>query len=242
VSLERLPDSLPGGRALAARGSKGGAIVGVDEAGRGPWAGPVVAAAVAVSSKSFPKGLRGVTDSKRLSEAQRELVYEQLVACKQLSWSVSVVSRARIDRTNILLAAHEAMAAAVRGVQCRRVARSASQGGGLEVRSPSAVLVDGNLLPSQLLDLPCQAVVGGDRKCFEIAAASILAKVTRDRMMGKMDRRFPQYGFGAHKGYGTAAHQAALRQHGTCSEHRRSFEPMKGFLETGRWTARADRG
>eukprot|EP00933_Yihiella_yeosuensis_P062579 TRINITY_DN65574_c0_g1_i1.p1 TRINITY_DN65574_c0_g1~~TRINITY_DN65574_c0_g1_i1.p1 ORF type:complete len:291 (-),score=54.97 TRINITY_DN65574_c0_g1_i1:162-1034(-) len=226
-AYERLPASLS-----RARGR--GSVIGVDEAGRGPWAGPVVAAAVSVAQGA--RGLeKGITDSKKLNEAQRELVYELLVNSPHVSWSVSIVNRSRIDKINILEAAHEAMTYAVHGVQGKRKRQAC---GGKAIAKPASVLVDGNLLPKKLADLPCKPVVGGDRKNFEIAAASVLAKVTRDRLMAKMCSKFPQYGFGAHKGYGTASHQAALKRYGPCAEHRRSFEPVKTFLETGRWQGR----
>eukprot|EP00930_Biecheleria_cincta_P034472 TRINITY_DN23826_c0_g1_i1.p1 TRINITY_DN23826_c0_g1~~TRINITY_DN23826_c0_g1_i1.p1 ORF type:complete len:281 (+),score=51.18 TRINITY_DN23826_c0_g1_i1:78-920(+) len=242
---QRLPASLPCGlsackKALRKLGWARGPVVGVDEAGRGPWAGPVVAAALALApgpaSAKLARSLAGVTDSKKLTEQQRELVFDQLVNCPEVSWSVSVVSRACIDRSNILSAAHQAMASAVLDLQAKR--RSATRHGGRRLGKPGAVLVDGNLVPKGLANLPCHAVVGGDRTCFEIAGASVLAKVTRDRLMARLDRRFPEYGFSLHKGYGTAAHQAALARHGPCPEHRRTFEPLKGFLETGRWKRR----
>mmetsp|Transcript_59672 Transcript_59672/g.106068 ORF Transcript_59672/g.106068 Transcript_59672/m.106068 type:complete len:269 (+) Transcript_59672:33-839(+) len=235
----KLPPSLPSGR-TALGGSLRGPVVGVDEAGRGPWAGPVVAAAVSVAETKILAKLLGVTDSKKLNEEQRENVFKQLTGCPKISWSVAVVSRARIDRLNILEAAHEAMASAVRGLRSGTSGSSKSRGGKVVPR-PGTVLVDGNLIPKKLSDESCKAVIGGDRTCFEIAAASVLAKVTRDRLMGKLHRRFPAYGFASHKGYGTAAHQAALSRHGPCAEHRRSFEPIKGFLETGRWKKRGSK-
>eukprot|EP00931_Biecheleriopsis_adriatica_P057125 TRINITY_DN33883_c0_g2_i1.p1 TRINITY_DN33883_c0_g2~~TRINITY_DN33883_c0_g2_i1.p1 ORF type:complete len:282 (-),score=56.57 TRINITY_DN33883_c0_g2_i1:58-867(-) len=233
AAKKQLPKSLPPGRRFCGRNGVG-PVIGVDEAGRGPWAGPVVAAAVAAGPKATD--IRGVTDSKKLNEGQREAVYEQLVSSPHISWSVAIVSRARIDKKNILEAAHEAMALAVRGVQ--RPSASKGKAGGKAVPRPGKVLVDGNLVPKLLADMPCQPLVGGDRRCFEVAAASVLAKVTRDRLMEKLHRRFPAYGFAAHKGYGTAAHQAALSAHGPCAEHRRTFEPVKGFLETGSWPRR----
>ncbi|CAJ1384736.1 unnamed protein product [Effrenium voratum] len=156
-----------------------------------------------------------------------------------MGWAVSVVGVAGIDKNNILEAAHKAMAGAVRNL--RRDLRKQKED------PVGPVVVDGNLVPKRLgteqrrLQLPCRALVGGDRLCFEIAAASVLAKVTRDRLMVRMDRAYPSYGFAAHKGYGTAAHQAALKRLGPCAEHRKSFEPVKTFLASGKWQSRAKR-
>lgn len=220
--LPKLPRSLPR-RVLRLRGRP---VFGVDEAGRGPWAGPFVAAAVAVSRGA--SGLEwGITDSKLLGEPQRERVYKLLTSSPHVSWNVGVVGHRRIDKINILEAAHEAMASAVQGLQKKTA-----------IGEPGRVLVDGNMVPSQLADLPCEAVVHGDRERFLIAAASIIAKVTRDRLMVRLDRRQPGYGFGSHKGYGTVDHQRALERHGPSPVHRRTFEPIKGFLETGCWAAR----
>jgi len=197
--------------------------VGVDEAGRGPWAGPVVAAAVAVGPGAR-RLRRGVTDSKQLSAQQREQVYEMLTCNPAVRWSVATASHKRIDRANILRATLQAMARAVRRLDC----------------GVAKVLIDGNHVPAQLsADHPCEAVVGGDRRRFVIAAASIIAKVTRDRLMTKLDKKYPQYGFAVHKGYGTALHRRALVRHGVSKVHRCSFEPIKGFLKHGKWGKRA---
>merc|ERR1712008_165596 len=152
----------------------------------------------------------------------REQVYELLTKNAGVYWTVSVIGRARIDKVNILNAAMDAMGIAVRSLGC----------------SFRKVQVDGNHVPKQLSCFECEPVVGGDRKRFAIAAASIIAKVTRDRIMAKLDRKFPQYGFAAHKGYGTAAHQKALAKHGISKCHRRSFEPIKSYLKTGSWKLR----
>lgn len=220
ASTKKLPKSLARPRgSLTLRGRP---VIGVDEAGRGPWAGPVVAAAVmlAPGSGAFQEG---VTDSKKLTEAQREAVFEQLVSNDSVRYKICIRDHRRIDQVNILEATYEAMTECVESFT--------------DV-DPAKVLIDGNLVPKPLRDWPCEAVVKGDSKQFLIAAASILAKVTRDRIMLEIDRQHPQYGFNAHKGYGTAAHMTALVKHGPSKVHRLSFEPIKGFLETGKWKKR----
>jgi ribonuclease HII len=188
---------------------------GIDEAGRGPWAGPVVAAAVVLDVAHIPSGLN---DSKKLTEARREALFDPIIAVARVG--VGVVDAARIDDTNILAATLEAMALAVAQLS----------------PSPTLALVDGNRLPK--LFIPVRMIVGGDAKCFSIAAASIIAKVTRDRMMREMDRRFPDYGFAAHKGYGTAAHHAALQRLGPCPIHRMSFAPIAKLTISGQFDSR----
>jgi len=194
-------------REIRARGAR--RIAGVDEAGRGPLAGPVVAAAVI-----FPAGYSHpeINDSKRLSADRRERLYPVITAAA-LAWAVAEVSEAEIDRLNILQATLLAMHRAV---------------GGLRLR-PHKVLVDGNRLP--VLAMPAEAIVKGDARVKAIAAASILAKVQRDRLCLVLHEQNPQYGFDGHKGYPTAAHLAALREHGACPEHRRSFAPVRAVLE-----------
>uniref|UniRef100_A0A7S4RFM7 Ribonuclease n=1 Tax=Alexandrium monilatum TaxID=311494 RepID=A0A7S4RFM7_9DINO len=214
--LRPLPPSLPLGP-VRPRGRGGALVIGADEAGRGPWAGPVVAAAVALGP--VVRGLeRGVTDSKRLAEAQRERVYEALTGNPGVHWSVALVGPARIDKVNILRASMEAMARAVRRIPGR----------------VHKVFIDGPHVPGELAEHSCEAVIGGDRKNFAIAAASIIAKVTRDRLMMKLDRKHPQYGFKSHKGYGTAVHHKAIKRHGVLREHRRSYEPVRRLLSQGR--------
>ncbi len=180
-------------------------VAGVDEAGRGPLAGPVVTAAVIFDGRHFPKGL---DDSKRLSASERARLYDEIIARGTVS--VAVASRARIDRMNILRASLWAMSRAVAGLS----------------RAPDHVLVDGNMLPP---DLACtaEALIGGDGLSVSIAAASIVAKVTRDRLMANVGRAFPDYGFEDHKGYSTPGHFAALRTHGPCPQHRQSFAPVR---------------
>jgi ribonuclease HII len=179
-------------------------VAGVDEAGRGPLAGPVVAAAVIFETRRYPEG---INDSKQLTQLQRERLYDQILA--KAIVSVAVASRARIDRMNILRASLWAMSRAIRGLE----------------RAPDHVFVDGNMLPPNVA-CRCEAIVDGDALSISIAAASIVAKVTRDRLMAEVGKAFPDYGFGNHMGYSTPEHFAALRQHGPCPHHRRSFAPV----------------
>ena len=180
-------------------------IAGVDEAGRGPLAGPVAAAAVIL-----PRGFAcpGLDDSKKLSAAKREALYAILTGEPGVEWAVAIASREEIDRLNILRATHLAMRRAVEAL----------------VPPPEHCLIDG--LPVRDFPLPYDAIVKGDGRSLSIAAASILAKVTRDRLMREIDREFPQFGFAQHQGYGTKGHLEALRIHGPCRHHRRSFQPV----------------
>ncbi len=189
-------------RGAAARFSH---IVGIDEAGRGPLAGPVSAAAVIL-----PKGYRHdlLDDSKKLSEKKRELIYEDLIADNRILWAHSFVEPEEIDCINILKATHAAMA------------RAAAQ---LNV-DPIYCLIDG--LPVPNFPFASEGIVKGDGKSLSIAAASIIAKVTRDRKMLEYAEEFPEYGFERHKGYGTKFHLEALNQHGPTKIHRRSFAPV----------------
>ena len=181
-----------------------GLVAGVDEAGRGPLAGPVVAAAVILDDL---KPIAGLADSKTLSPRQRERLSAEIHA-RALCFSVAQASVEEIDRLNILQATLLAMRRAVMGLRLK----------------PHKVLVDGNRLPT--LDIVAEAVVQGDRKVPAISAASILAKVARDRWCLEIDAEYPAYGFAAHKGYGTAQHLLALQTHGATPWHRRSFSPV----------------
>lgn len=180
-------------------------IAGIDEAGRGPLAGPVAAAAVILPEEFICAGL---DDSKKVSARRRELLYEELTANPDVIWSVATASREEIDHLNILRATHLAM---------RRAA------GGLS-SAPDHCLIDG--LPVRDFPIPHDGIIKGDGLSLSIAAASIIAKVTRDRIMLEIDRDFPQFGFSKHQGYGTKAHLEALRIHGPCCHHRRSFQPV----------------
>ncbi|WP_394271829.1 ribonuclease HII [Butyricicoccus sp.] len=177
------------------------AVCGIDEAGRGPLAGPVVAAAVIL-----PEGieLSGVNDSKKITEKKRELLFD-FVKENALAWGIGEASETEIDEINILQATFLAMHRAVDALQV----------------PADFALVDGNRISG--LDIPSECVIGGDGKVLSIAAASILAKVTRDRYMREMAEQYPQYGFEKHKGYGTKAHYAAIEQYGICPLHRKTF-------------------
>jgi ribonuclease HII len=180
---------------------------GIDEAGRGPLAGPVVAAAVILMPGKVPAG---IDDSKKLTPGTREQLYEDIV---QAGWfAVGIADVARIDSLNILHATLWAMQEAVRALS----------------PAPKLALIDGNRLPA--LECAADAIINGDAICVSIAAASIIAKVTRDRLMCSLAREFPAYGFEQHKGYATAQHLAALRRHGPSPHHRRSFAPVAAAL------------
>ena len=185
-----------------------GLMAGVDEAGRGPLMGPVVAAAVILDELNPIKGL---ADSKKLTPLKREKLYDEIRA-KALCFSVAQASVEEIDMLNILQATMLAMKRAVEGLRLK----------------PHKVLVDGNRLP--VLTMLSEAIVKGDGLVPAISAASILAKVHRDRWCAEIDLQYPQYGFAGHKGYGTAAHLAALIEHGACPQHRRSFAPVAEVL------------
>ena len=178
-------------------------VCGIDEAGRGPWAGPVSAAAVILDPQNIPSGLN---DSKKLNEATREALYPQILASSDVG--IGLVSAQEIDEINILQATYLAMQRAIANLKTK----------------PTLALIDGNRAPK--LFCLSQTIIGGDAKSLSIAAASIIAKVTRDRMMREHDKTFPVYGFAKHKGYGTTAHMAALTKYGPCTEHRRSFKPI----------------
>jgi ribonuclease HII len=184
-------------------------LCGVDEAGRGPLAGPVTAAAVMLDPEQPIAGLR---DSKKLSAAARERLADE-IRLRAAAWCVAEASVAEIDQLNILQATMLAMQRAVAGL----------------ARAPDDVWVDGNRCPDWAWR--SQAVVKGDDKVAAIAAASILAKTTRDQFMRKLHDDYPAYGFAQHMGYGTAAHLAALQAHGACPQHRRSFAPVKLVLD-----------
>jgi ribonuclease HII len=185
-----------------------GLVAGVDEAGRGPLAGPVVAAAVILDER---KTRLGLADSKVLTARRREQLFDEIRG-KALCCSVAQASVEEIDALNILQATMLAMRRAVEGLRLK----------------PSLVLVDGNRLPP--LRMRAEAIVKGDSKVAAISAASILAKVTRDRWCLELDVQYPQYGFAAHKGYGTAEHLLALQNHGVCPQHRKTFGPVAKLL------------
>ena len=200
-------------------GERGGIVCGIDEAGRGPWAGPVVAGAVIVLDlRRLPRRLRrNLDDSKKCTPERRDELFADLLAARDaghLCFAAAAASAREIDRVNILQATYRAM--------CRALAR-------LPV-APSHAIVDGNGLPP---DLPCpaSAVVGGDGLSLSIAAASIVAKVARDRLMVRLDAAVPGYGFARNVGYGTPEHRAALTRLGVSRHHRRSYTPIRLLLE-----------
>jgi len=188
-------------------GQYDGYVAGVDEAGRGPLAGPVVTAAVILDRENIPAGLN---DSKKLSEKKRELLFDHINACAMVG--VGIAEPEEIDRINILAATMIAMQRAVQDIPAR----------------PQAVLIDGNRAPA--FDIPSQTIIKGDAKSLSIAAASIIAKVTRDRLMVLADGRYPGFGFAGHKGYPAPMHRARLLEVAPCPIHRRSYAPVKAAL------------
>ncbi|MGO1118913.1 ribonuclease HII [Rhodovibrionaceae bacterium A322] len=199
---------------------RGAIIIGVDEAGRGPWAGPVVAGAVWMNPAGLPQDLlAALDDSKKLSEKKRAMLHDRLLeiscapegkSCLQLG--IGLASAEEIDEINILQATFLAMTRAVEKIESKI----------------DAALIDGNKSPK--LPFPCHPLIKGDGKSFSIAAASILAKTHRDRLMERLATRYPGYGWESNKGYGTRAHQAGLKELGTTPEHRRSFRPIRETL------------
>ena len=187
--------------------NSGGLIAGIDEAGRGPWAGPVIAAAVILDPREIPPGL---DDSKKLPAHRREDLYARLLACAQIG--VGQASVEEIDDLNILNASLLAMTRAVAALPV----------------APSLALADGNRAPG--LSCPVETMIGGDARSLSIAAASIIAKVTRDAIMNDLDAEFPGYGWKTNQGYGTRAHQAGLLRLGITPHHRRSFKPIHKML------------
>ena len=184
-------------------------VAGVDEGGRGPLVGSVVAAAVILDPNN---PIEGLNDSKKLSEKKREMLFVEIQE-KAVAWAIAEASHAEIDQLNILQASLLAMRRAVEALHIQ----------------PQHVLVDGNKIP-QGLSMSCEAIVGGDALHAEISAASILAKVTRDRQMVVLDQQHPQFGFAQHKGYPTKMHFAAIAEHGVIDQHRRSYAPIKQAL------------
>ena len=184
-------------------------VAGVDVGGRGPLVGTVVAAAVILDPNN---PIEGLNDSKKLSEKKREMLFVEIQE-KAVAWAIAEASHAEIDQLNILQASLLAMRRAVEALNIQ----------------PQHVLVDGNKIP-QGLSMSCEAIVGGDALHAEISAASILAKVTRDRQMVVLDQQYPQFGFAQHKGYPTKMHFAAIAEHGVIDQHRRSYAPIKQAL------------
>ncbi len=198
---------------LSLEDTHGGIVAGVDEAGRGPWAGPVVAAAAILNPAQLPAG---INDSKKLSAGKREALFGKILSCARTG--VGIASVEEIDALNILGATMLAMRRALLALPVM----------------PDIALIDGNRAP----DMPCrvETVIGGDARSLSIAAASIIAKVTRDRMMAELAREFPHYGWEKNAGYGTAIHQKGLALHGITAHHRKSFAPIRVLLEDERTT------
>lgn len=186
-------------------------IAGVDEAGRGPLAGPVAIGACILPKDCF---LEKLNDSKKLSEKQRDLLYEKITACA-IAWKVVFVSEEEIDTKNIYQATVDGMYQAIEGLSVH----------------PDGVLIDA--VPLNQLNVPNESLIKGDAKSASIAAASILAKVSRDRLMMQYDKEYPMYGFAKHKGYGTAEHVDAIQKYGACPIHRKTFEPIASLVREG---------
>jgi ribonuclease HII len=199
-----------------------GAVIGVDEAGRGPWAGPVTSTAFWINPEQKDKLPKSLTDSKKLSEVKREQIRQELCApVHRHLWAVKHSSVAEIDRLGILQATFLAMANSVSALSDLLLQKHK-----LKV---SMVLVDGKLLPP--LDVSCQAVVRGDSRSLSIAAASVLAKQARDELMRALATNYPDYGWQTNAGYGTKSHQNALQEYGVTPHHRKSFKPIKNMLK-----------
>lgn len=182
-------------------------IAGIDEAGRGPLAGPVVVASVILPQDSM---IEGINDSKKVSEAKREKLYD-LIINEAISYGIGIIYQDEIDEINILQATKKGLTEAIKQMEIK----------------PNIIMVDA-LSGIDTLGIPYKSIIKGDAKCYSIAAASILAKVTRDRIMREWDKIYPEYGFGSHKGYGTAKHITAIREFGPCPIHRRTF--IKKFI------------
>jgi ribonuclease HII len=182
-------------------------IAGIDEAGRGPLAGPVVVASVILPENSM---IEGVNDSKKVSENKREKLYD-IILEEAISYGIGIIYQDEIDDINILQATKKGLTTAIRQMEIK----------------PNIIMVDA-LTGIDTLGIPYKSIIKGDAKCYSIAAASIIAKVTRDRIMREWDKIYPEYGFSSHKGYGTAKHISAIKEYGPCPIHRRTF--IKNFI------------
>ena len=187
-------------------------IAGIDEAGRGPLAGPVVVAAVIMPKDSM---IEGVNDSKKIAEKKREKLYEQIIE-EAIAYGVGIIDQKEIDRVNILNATKEGLLISIKEMEKDLAEKQRG------LQKPDIILVDA-LTKIETDSIPYRSIIKGDSKSYSIAAASIIAKVTRDRIMRQWDEVYPQYGFAKHKGYGTATHIAAIKEYGLCQLHRRSF-------------------
>lgn len=192
-------------------------ICGADEVGRGPWAGPITAAAVIINQISNLKSQNpGVMDSKKLTEKKREEVFEKIIDSPDVIYSIAWVSAEEIDRIGL-------------GVANQLVLKKAIEGLKVKIKELDFALIDGFEVKD--LGISQEKVIKGDQKVFSIAVASIIAKVTRDRYMVELSKKYPEYGFDNHKGYGTKKHQESIEKYGLCSEHRKSFRPIQDFLK-----------
>ena len=187
-------------------------IAGIDEAGRGPLAGPVVVASVIMPKESM---IEGVNDSKKVSEKKREKLYEEIIN-ECIAYGVGIINQEEIDKINILNATKEGLTKAIKEMENNLKEKNQ------KIEKPEIILVDA-LTKIDTDHIPYRSIIKGDSKSYSIAAASIIAKVTRDRIMRQWDEVYPMYGFAKHKGYGTAAHMEAIREYGLCPLHRRSF-------------------
>lgn len=202
-------------RELYQKGVK--SICGIDEAGRGPLAGPVVVASVIMPEGSM---IEGVNDSKKVSEKKREKLYEQIIE-EAVAYGVGIIDQNEIDRINILSATKEGLTLCIKELE--KDLKEKNSG----IEKPEIILVDA-LTKIDTDHIPYQSIIKGDAKSYSIAAASIIAKVTRDRIMRQWDEVYPEYGFAKHKGYGTAMHISAIKQYGICPLHRKTF--VKNFI------------
>ena len=206
--LERLTNLKEIEKQLHEKGFKN--ICGIDEAGRGPLAGPVVVAGVIMPENSM---IEGVNDSKKIAEKKRERIYEEIIK-EAIAYGVGIINQEEIDRINILNATKKGLTIAIKELEEKLEKQN--------LKRPEVILVDA-LTGIDTLGIPYKSIIHGDAISYSIACASIIAKVTRDRIMKQMDEIYPQYGFAKHKGYGTAAHMQAIRENGLCPIHRRSF-------------------
>lgn len=194
------------------------AIAGIDEAGRGPLAGPVVVACALMPRNSM---IEGVNDSKKISEKKRERLYDEITN-EAISYGIGIINQTEIDELNILQATKKGLTEAIKDME-----QKLKDSPEVEIEKPDAILVDA-LTKIDTDGIPYKSIIHGDAVSYSIACASIIAKVTRDRIMRQWDEIYPQYGFGKHKGYGTAAHIAAIKEYGPCPLHRASF--IKNFV------------
>jgi len=192
-------------------------VAGIDEAGRGPLAGPVFASAVLITEKDFEKAkkIKSVRDSKKLKEGKREEVFSDLIKSREIKWGIGTVSEKMIDKINILQATKLAMVKAIKDLERRNKIKV------------DFIILDGKMKLD--LETDQKSIINADDKVFSVSAASIIAKVSRDALMKKYDKKYPEYDFKKHKGYGTREHLERIRKYGICPIHRKTFAPIKGI-------------